>query len=151
MASGDFDGDGTDDLAIGVPDEDVSGGTNGGAVHIIYGTGEGLSATNDEFLTQNTSGVPGEPGSSDRFGFALMAGNFNNDGFTDLAIGIPGERLNSNSGAGGVNIAYGETDGFGAAVHQFWSQNAGGIPDGSEPGDHFGSALGAAPLDLNGL
>jgi hypothetical protein len=40
---GDFNGDGTDDLAIGVPSEDVDSATTGemvsdaGAVHIIYG------------------------------------------------------------------------------------------------------------------
>lgn len=37
LAVGDFDGNGADDLAIGVPFEDVGGKANAGAVHVLYG------------------------------------------------------------------------------------------------------------------
>jgi hypothetical protein len=151
LACGDFDGDGFDDLAVGAPDEDVSGWVNAGAVNIIYGSSGGLSASNDEFLTQNSLGVAGEPRPNDHFGFALSAGDFDDDGFADLAIGIPGESVSGMSAAGAVNVAYGESGGFDSAVHQFWHQNTSGIPDASEVNDHFGNALGAQPLDASGL
>ena len=41
MASGDFNGDGSPDVAIGVPEEDFSGAvTNSGIVHVLYFPGE---------------------------------------------------------------------------------------------------------------
>ncbi len=75
---GDFNGDGRDDLAIGVPFEDVDTGagtiTDAGAINVLYSSSNGLSATTprpDQFWTQSTSDVNdvAEPG--DRFGFAL--------------------------------------------------------------------------------
>ena len=44
LATGDFDGDGTLDLVIGVPHEDYSTLTDSGWVHVIYGTVGGLDA-----------------------------------------------------------------------------------------------------------
>ena len=41
----DFNGDGKDDLAIGVPGEDVGSTINGGAVQVLYGSSSGLSST----------------------------------------------------------------------------------------------------------
>ena len=38
LGVGDFNGDGADDLAIGVPMEDISSITNQGMVHILYGS-----------------------------------------------------------------------------------------------------------------
>ena len=38
LATGDFNGDGADDLAVGAPDEDISGAVDAGAVNIYYGT-----------------------------------------------------------------------------------------------------------------
>jgi hypothetical protein len=40
-----------DDLAIGVPNEDVGGQVNAGAVNILYGSAGGLTGTN-QLLTQ---------------------------------------------------------------------------------------------------
>jgi hypothetical protein len=37
-SAGDFDGDGRNDLTIGVPFEDISTVTNAGAINVIYGT-----------------------------------------------------------------------------------------------------------------
>jgi hypothetical protein len=75
-----------DDLAIGVPDEDmlVSRGLNptigifllanivdAGAVEVIYGTATGLQAAGSVLWSENSSGVPGTADDSDRFGSSL--------------------------------------------------------------------------------
>ena len=151
LAAGDFNGDGFADLAIGVPGEDVvdSGGTNridAGAINVVYGSSNGLTATGSQFFSQANSGIPGEAETGDAFGSALADGDFNGDGFADLAIGVPGENIGSIADAGAVNIIYGAqfnlltTAGPGS---QFWSQNSSGIDGGAEAGDQFGSALTA--------
>ena len=44
----------------------------------------------------------------DRFGFALASGDFNGDGFVDLAIGNPGEQIDDSSpGQGCVSLLLG--------------------------------------------
>lgn len=75
---GDFNGDGFDDLAIGVPHEDIvtPEGTilNAGAVNVIYGSSNGLSATSptpDQFLVQGNAGVDDDAEEEDLFGFSL--------------------------------------------------------------------------------
>ena len=96
LAAGDFNGDGRDDLAIGVPGEDLSMLVRGmdygdGAVNVIYGTKRGLSAIGSEIWTQDTPGIKGVARYSDRFGSALAAGDLNGDGDDELVIGVPGE------------------------------------------------------------
>jgi FG-GAP repeat len=83
----DFNHHGFADLAIGVP------GENGiaGAVNVLYGAGNGLSGTGAQVFFQ----VGGTPEPGDRFGAALAAGDFNQDGFADLAVGASGEDVGS--------------------------------------------------------
>jgi hypothetical protein len=40
------------DLAVGVPNEDLGANTDAGAVNVIYGTTNGLMATDDQFWHQ---------------------------------------------------------------------------------------------------
>src|SRR4051794_30511336 len=62
----------------------------------------------------------------------VARGDFNNDGFADLAIGVPGEDLTVTGGciapdAGGVNVIYGSAHGLSASAgpgNQFWSQGS---------------------------
>jgi len=42
---------------------------------------------------------------------AAVKGDFNGDGFTDLAVGVSGEDVGSAQDAGGVNIIYGSASG----------------------------------------
>ena len=87
VASGDFNGDGLTDLAVGAPKEDVGIIANSGAVFIYRGTEFGLAPW--KVLTQEGLGS-NEIG--DQFGFSLAAGDFNGDGKDDLAVGAPGEK-----------------------------------------------------------
>src|SRR5438067_69051 len=84
VAKGDFNGDGIADLAIGVPLADVGGVPDAGAVHVIYGSATGLTATGNQMFTQGSNGVLDRAELNDRFGSALAAGDFNGDGYSDL-------------------------------------------------------------------
>lgn len=77
-----------------------------------------------------------EPG--DAFGAALAAGDFNGDGFEDLAVGAPGE----DDGAGRVFLYFGSA--FGLYAHSMLDQRE---LDVAEAGDGFGTALVAFDLD----
>jgi hypothetical protein len=69
----DFNQDGFADLAVGVPDEDVGGIPNAGAVNVLYGSAGGLSGTGSQFFTQETPGVGGSAEGNDLFGSTLAA------------------------------------------------------------------------------
>jgi hypothetical protein len=152
LASGDFNGDGYTDLAVGSPDEDVGPHVDAGAVNVIYGSPAGLSATfvTDQIWHQDSANVEGFPDTSEHFGSALAAGDFNNDGYADLAIGTPLDYVNSIGGAGSVNVLYGSASGLSATTipDQIWHQNSPGVEDTVEFGDHFASALTSD--DFNG-
>jgi hypothetical protein len=68
----DFNNDRFQDLAIGVPFEDFAA-TNDGGVNVIYGSATGLSATGNQFWSQNTAGIEGGAESGDQFGDPLGA------------------------------------------------------------------------------
>jgi hypothetical protein len=125
----DFNGDGFDDLAIGVPAEGVGGAALAGAVNILYGGAGGLAGTN-QLLTQ------GNPEPVDLFGFAVAKGDFNADGFTDLAVGAPSEDVGAAGLAGAVNVFYGSAAGLPATSQVRLQANP-------EIGDQFGLALAA--------
>jgi hypothetical protein len=153
LASGDFNGDGFSDLAIGVPGEDISSAQGAGAVNVIYGSLNGLDSTGvsampGQLWSQDSDGIQGVIESEDGFGNSLAWGDFNHDGFSDLAIGVPGEDIGSVEAAGAVNVLYGSPGGLDSAGNQLWSQDSTGVPDTSEQDDFFGSTLSAG--DFNG-
>lgn len=149
LAAGDFNGDGKDDLAVGVPTEDISTINSAGAVNILYGLATGLSSANNQMWHQNSPGVAGAAEDSDHFGHALTAGDFDGDGSDDLAVGAYREDISTIDSAGAVNILYGSAAGLSSDNNQMWHQNHTGIEDIAEEDDHFGSALTAG--DFNGF
>ena len=98
----DFNGDGYGDLAIGAPIATVNGKSFGGRVTVIYGNPTGLVHDADtEHWDMDRPDVPGTAQVGDGFGYALAAGDFNADGFSDLAIGV-------RSGFGSSTLRYGQ-------------------------------------------
>jgi hypothetical protein len=143
LATGDFDGDGYADLAIGTPQEDVVLEVNAGMVNVLYGSPNGLTSEGNRAFTLE------DYTADDEYGRALAAGDFNGDGFDELAVGIPFEDLHSWFNIGAVEILHGGSGGLGHRLgpDEFWSQKVPGMEDGPEMGDRFGYALAAGDFD----
>jgi hypothetical protein len=144
LATGDFNGDGFADLAVGVPFEDVDALVDAGAVNVIYGSPAGLSETGNQFWHQGSTDINDEPEQGDQFGSVLTAANFGKSSRADLAVGVPFEDVEPILNAGAVNVIYGTSTGLAASGDQFWHQNRRRLAETAEEDDRFGSALAAA-------
>jgi hypothetical protein len=103
----DFNGDGDADLAIGTPKAFAFEGS----VNVLYGGPGGLTASGDDLWSQRAPGVRGTPSSNDQFGTAVASGDFDRDGFADLAIGVPGEDVDGVP-RGAISVLYGSPTGL---------------------------------------
>jgi hypothetical protein len=160
MTAGDFNADGYGDLAVEIRGEDVGPAMDAGGVEVLYGSATGLQADgvggpDDQLWTQDAPGVEDQAESHDWFGRNLAAGDFNDDGFADLAAGDFLEDLEPIKDAGAVEILYGsatglQADGTGAPDDQFWTQDSPGVGNSAEAGDYFGHSVTAADFDHDG-
>ena len=144
LAAGDFNHDGYDDLAIGVPGEDGVG-----AVLVVYGSQWSLLFANHWYFGQWDLNQTTQTGA--RFGDALAAGDFDGDGYDDLAVGAVGyDATETLLDVGLVAVVYGSSAGLGPGrVTWLWEDLLFG-PGNSESGDHFGAALAAGDFTGDG-
>ncbi len=140
LASSDFDGDGYADLAVGVPNEDIRTTRNAGAVQVLYGSAAGLTAR-DQIWHQGKPGVPGGNQRDDMFGATLAAGDFNADGYADLAVGLPYD----NNGA--VVLLPGSSTGLTSAGAVRLRQGKAGMPSTPSGYENFGRTLAVGDID----
>lgn len=73
LATGDFNGDGPAELAMGTPGENLNRGFGSGVVHVLPGSGAGLTAAGSQLWSQDSPGVAGAPEFLDFFGQTLAA------------------------------------------------------------------------------
>ncbi|HTJ44747.1 MAG TPA: FG-GAP-like repeat-containing protein [Kofleriaceae bacterium] len=100
LAAGDLDGDGYPDLVVGAPGLDRAGarrGTDRGAVYVYRGSDDGLL----NFATRLEAPVPLD---HDRFGFAIAAGDLDDDGTDELLVGAPSSEAGASQDGGLVYV-----------------------------------------------
>jgi hypothetical protein len=148
----DFDRDGRSDLAIATPFDDTDGVDGGGSVTILYGSADGLTTTRARRFSQATPGILDAPAPGDFFGWTTAAGDFDGDGYGDLAVGALGEDLGSKLiDTGVVHVLYGSPAGLGVARNQLWTGDSTDIPGVAGPADAFGSALATGDVNDDGV
>jgi hypothetical protein len=118
LAAGDFDGRGIDDLAVGVPQRFVGPGM----VYMFPGSVSGPSGQTESVYTQDTAGMPGGSETNDLFGAALATGDFDRDGRSELAIGVPQEKVGTAANAGAVHLLLGASEGLDIEHGSFFTE-----------------------------
>ncbi|MFE6197007.1 FG-GAP-like repeat-containing protein [Streptomyces sp. NPDC057838] len=139
--SGDFNGDGYRDVAIGAFAADVGSVHSAGAVVVLYGSSSGVSAARRTVITQDSAGVPGAAEEDDRFGYSLAAGDLDRDGYSDLVVGAQYEDIGDRDGVGSATVLWGGKSGLSGGK---------GLPQPSDLTEWGGFSSGVATGDFDG-
>ena len=112
---------------------------------MLYGSAAGLTADRDQLWY---AGVPGLPALASSSGFGVLAvGDFDADGFDDLAVGIPGARVAGVTEAGQVLVLRGSATGLTATGARIWDQTSPGVASApEEPAENWSGESFGVPL-----
>ncbi|MCC6545673.1 FG-GAP repeat protein [Candidatus Sumerlaeota bacterium] len=108
LASGDFDNDGIDDIAIGAHLSNGAGPETSGAVRIVKGRTPFAHGTTIDLLSQANYSIFGDD-TDDQLGTTIAAGDINGDGIDDLAISVPYASVGTFTNEGYVYVMFGRT------------------------------------------
>jgi hypothetical protein len=130
----------------------VDGIIDAGALAVLYGSATGLTADGNQFWSQNSPDILDDAEKSDWMGrTGVTGGDFNGDGFDDVAVGALQDSVDAFGKAGVVNVIYGSVDGLTSAGNQLFSENSpGSVSDGAETGDRFGRTVESADFNADG-
>ncbi|MFF8958214.1 FG-GAP and VCBS repeat-containing protein [Streptomyces sp. NPDC014894] len=140
----DFDKDGYGDLAVGDRPRDG----NAGSLAVLRGGANGPVST--RHINQATDGVATGVTAGDDFGLKVSAGDTNRDGYPDLAISAPGEKVGAATAAGGVHILRGGKKGLTGAGSQWFTRQTAGVPGSAAKNARFGQEIRLRDLDRDG-
>ena len=147
----DFDHDGYADLVVSAQGDSVAGAATAGGVWVLYGGAHGANTGNrHQYFTEASIGRGTSSGTDDAFGYSWTTGDFNGDGYDDLAIGAVGKTINGQSHAGAVVVLYGSASGLVTSNAQFFSEATSGMPSTAAAADYFGIAVAAGDFNHDG-
>ena len=144
VATGDFNGDGREDLAVGSPNQTLNALADTGLV----GLRTDADASSASWMYLSWCLDPSDQGAGDLTGTSVVFGDFNADGFDDLAFGKPGADVFAVDEAGVVCIAYGGEVPLADAPRQKLTQVE--LEGSPQTGDRFGEVLAAGDLNYDG-
>ncbi|MEV1019914.1 FG-GAP and VCBS repeat-containing protein [Streptomyces sp. NPDC050264] len=139
----DFNGDGYGDVAFAAGFATVAGQKQAGEIVALYGSATGITSTKRATISQNTSGVPGSAEAGDYFGWVSAYGDFNHDGYDDLAVAAEHEKVGTDVNGGTVAILWGSASGLSGGTT---------IADPAVSShDRWGRTLAAGDFDADGV
>ncbi len=148
IACGDFNGDGYDDVATGAPFEKIGLSANqAGVVTVNYGSPYGVTWVGARLLQPSDGGYSNA--SASQMGYALAAGNFNNDAYDDLAVGLPAATVSGQAAAGAVYVILG--NGTGVNTSQTMALDSADVGATAQAGAGLGSAVAIANVRSSSL
>ena len=150
--AGDINGDGFDDLILGLYGASPNGKTNAGETYVIFGSPEGLDPNFDfESLDGSNGFVINGIDAFDFSGFAVSsAGDINGDGFDDILIGADLADPNSKIAAGETYVVFGRSQGFNSSLNLSDLNGSNGfVINGINALDYSGISVSTAG-DVNG-
>jgi Ca2+-binding RTX toxin-like protein len=147
-SAGDVNGDGFDDFIVAAPFAD-GGTSNRGRAYVVFGADPGTTNTLIPAVVAFT--ITGDA-VEDRAGFSVAGiGDFNGDGFDDIAVAAPyadGAFYGSNSGE--IYVIYGQASGHSAIDLASFSHDDGLYIQGI-PGDLAGYRIAGGDINGDGL
>lgn len=149
--AGDVNGDGFDDVVIGAQESNL-GGTDSGAVYVIFGRAAPLATLDIRGLENRPQDgfVIRGPEAGANAGYSVSSGDINGDGLSDIVIGA-GTPIDS--GAGNVFVVYGKTNLSGTVnLAGMATRPADGlILQGIGLRDSVGTSVGTADINNDGF
>jgi hypothetical protein len=150
-SAGDVNGDGTDDLIVGVPYADPNG-TQSGASYVVFGKTGGTPVN----LSAIASGIGGfvinGAAAGDRSGVSVRsAGDVNGDGLDDLIVGADAADPNGINNAGASYVVFGKTGGTSVNLSAIASGIGGFVINGAAANDRAGRVSSAGDVNKDGM
>ena len=131
-AAGDINKDGFDDVVVSAPFFNT-GNQSAGKIYLYYGNSQGLSDT-------PAWSSSGDGSNRALFGWAVSSGDFNGDGYSDLAVGAPSRADTGDT----VGKAFMFPGSFNGPLPPAWTSSG-----DAQQGTFFGTSISSAG-DING-
>lgn len=166
LAAGDFNGDGIQDVVVGIPYQIGEVTDNpafmfpGGGAYIVFGTKNGfnssgslpVAATENGFIFTNLQFHPNQH-YADQAGFDVVSGDINNDGYDDIIIGAPLANIEETGGTldrGEIYIIYGAPN-ISNLLPVSFNGNNGFKLEGAGVSDIAGKSLAVGDVNGDGM